>query len=82
MCVYGIWLDVDNGDDYFVILYVHRNYVRLLTAFYGDSPNYAEKRKKEYDEWKANVGRDFTPDELVSDIISLMPDPEDEGKTQ
>ena len=56
--------------------------MRLLTAFYGDSPNYAKKRKKEYDEWKANVGRDFTPDELVSDIISRMPDPEEEGQAQ
>ncbi len=68
-----IWLDVDNGDDYFVILYVHRRYVRLLTAFYGDSPNYAKKRLKEYEDWKEKVGRDFTPDELVSDIISRMP---------
>ena len=76
MCPYGhgrricIWLDVDNGNDYFVILYVHRRYVRLLTAFYGDSPNYAKKRLKEYEDWKEKVGCDFTPDELVSDIIS------------
>ena len=77
-----IWLDVDNGDDYFVILYVHRRYVRLLTAFYGDSPNYAKKRLKEYEDWKEMVGRDFTPDELVSDIISRMPEPEEEGQAQ
>ena len=77
-----IWLDVDNGDDYFVILYVHRRYVRLLTAFYGDSPNYAKKRLKEYEDWKEKVGRDFTPDELVSDIISRMPEPEEEGQAQ
>ena len=50
-----IWLDVDNGDDYFVILYVHRRYVRLLTAFYGDSPNYAKKRLMEYEDWKEMV---------------------------
>lgn len=77
-----IWLDVDNGDDYFVILYVHRRYVRLLTAFYGDSPNYAKKRLKEYEDWKEKVGRDFTPDELVSDIISRMPEPEEEGQAK
>lgn len=77
-----IWLDVDNGDDYFVILYVHRRYVRLLTAFYGDSPNYAKKRLKEYEDWKEKVGHDFTPDELVSDIISRMPDSEEEGQVQ
>ena len=65
-----------------VILYVHRRYVRLLTAFYGDSPNYAKKRLKEYEEWKERVGRDFTPDELVSDIISRMPDLEEEGQVQ
>ena len=51
-----IWLNVDNGDDYFVILYVHRRYVRLLTAFYGDSPNYAKKRLKEYEDWQEKVG--------------------------
>ena len=77
-----IWREVDNGDNYFIILCVHRNYVRLLTAFYGDFPNYAEKRKKEYEEWKTNVARDFTPDELVSDIISRMPAPEEEGQAQ
>ena len=37
---------------------------------------------KEYEEWKERVGRDFTPDELVSDIISRMPDPEEEGQAQ
>ena len=74
--------DVDNGDDYFVILYVHRRYVRLLTAFYGDSPNYAKKRLKEYEDWQEKVGGDFTPDELVSDIISRMPEPEEEGQAQ
>jgi hypothetical protein len=74
-----IWLDVDNGDDYFVILYVHRHYVRLLTAFYGGAPNYARKRKKEYEQWKESVGRDFTPDELIADIVSRMPEEEKEG---
>ena len=65
-----IWLEVDNGENYFVVLYVHKDYVRLLTAFYGDYPNYAEKRQKEYDEWKKRVNRDFTPDELIRDIMA------------
>lgn len=52
------------------------------TAFYGDSPNYAKKRLKEYEDWKEKVGRDFTPDELVSDITSRMPEPEEEGQAQ
>lgn len=31
---------------------------------------------------ESECGRDFTPDELVSDIISRMPDPEEEGQAQ
>ena len=66
----GISLYGYDGENYFVVLYVHKAYVRLLTAFYGDYPNYAEKRQKEYDEWKKKVNRDFTPDELIRDIMA------------
>ena len=41
-----------------------------------DYPNYAAKREKEYQTWKKKVGRDFTPDELVKDIMARIPEDE------
>ena len=35
--------------------------------------------RAEYQAWKKKVGRDFTPDELVSDIMSRIPDGEEEN---
>ena len=37
------------------------------------------KREKDYQAWKKKVGRDFTPDELVSDIMSRIPNEEEEN---
>ena len=37
------------------------------------------KPEKDYQAWKKKVGRDFTPDELVSDIMSRIPDGEEEN---
>ena len=69
-----IWLEAENNENYFVVLSVRKTYVLLLTAFYGNYPNYAAKREKEYQTWKKKVGRDFTPDELVKDIMARIPD--------
>ena len=35
--------------------------------------------RAEYQAWKKKVGRDFTPDELVSDIMSRIPNEEEEN---
>ena len=37
------------------------------------------KREKDYQAWKKKVSRDFTPDELVSDIMSRIPNEEEEN---
>jgi len=68
-----IWLDVDTGENYFVILEVRKTYVLLWTAFYGTYTNTVEKKEEEYNQWLASVGRTFAPDELVADIMARLP---------
>lgn len=64
-----IWLDVDNGDNYFVILDVRKTFVLLWTAFYAEKPHHVKKKQNEYNAWLASVkGVLKTPDELIKDI--------------
>lgn len=65
-----IWLEAEEDEHYFVVLAVRKTYVMLLTAFYATYDNYVTKREKEYQDWKSRVGRDYTPDELVAEIMS------------
>lgn len=68
-----IWLDVDNGDDYFCIFEVRKSYVLLWTAFYADYPHASRKKENEYRKWlAAQNGRSWTPDELIADIQSRI----------
>lgn len=68
-----IWLDVDDGENYFVILDVRKTYVLLWTAFYATYTNTAAKKAKEYQEWLERVDHPLTPDELVADIMARLP---------
>lgn len=69
-----VWLDVDNGDDYYCIIEVRKEYVLMWTAFYADYPNASRKKEREYIDWLAKQnGKHWTPDELVKDIQSRLP---------
>ena len=70
-----IWLDTDDGDNYFVILDVRKTFVLLWTAFYADHSHQLRKKEKEYLAWKESIGKDkvITPDELVKDIMDRLP---------
>ena len=69
-----IWLDVNNGDDYYCIIEVRKDYVMMWTAFFADYKNAARKKGKEYNDWLAKQnGKHWTPDELVLDIQSRLP---------
>lgn len=68
-----IWMDVDNGDNYFVILDVRKTFVLLWTAFFADYPHQAQKKQKEYDAWLSAVGGSaLTPDALIADIQNRL----------
>lgn len=69
-----IWLDVDNGDNYYVILEVRKTYVLLWTAYYAEYDNEVQKKQKEYDSWLKSVGGIHkTPDELIKEIQDKLP---------
>ena len=70
-----IWLDTDDGDNYFVILDVRKTFVLLWTAFYAGHSHQLRKKEKEYQAWKESVGkcRVITPDGLVKDIMDRLP---------
>ena len=70
-----IWLDTDDGDNYFVILDVRKTFVLLWTAFYAEQSHQLRKKEKEYLAWKDSIGKDkvMTPDELVKDIMDRLP---------
>lgn len=69
-----IWMEVDNGDNYFVILDVRKTFALIWTAFFAEYPHQAKKKQKEYESWKASVGSVInTPDELIRDIQSRLP---------
>lgn len=67
-----IWLSVDNGDNYFVILDVRKSYVLLWTAFFADYPHQLKKKEKEYISWKENHANTCTPEELVREIVDKI----------
>lgn len=68
-----IWMEVDNGDNYFVILDVRKTFVLIWTAFFADYPHQAKKKQKEYEVWLASKGGIMmTPDELIADIQSRL----------
>lgn len=67
-----IWLSVDNGDNYFVILDVRKSYVLLWTAFFADYPHQLKKKEKEYISWKENHPNACTPEELVREIMDKI----------
>ncbi len=50
-----IWLEVDDGDNYFVVLDVRKTFVLLWTAFYADYPHQVRKKAKEYEELQSDV---------------------------
>jgi hypothetical protein len=70
-----IWLDTDDGDNYFVILDVRKTFVLLWTAFYAGFSHQLKKKVKEYQAWRNSVGKDkvITPDMLVKDIMDRLP---------
>ena len=69
-----IWMEVDNGDNYFVILDVRKTFVLIWTAFFADYPHQAKKKQKEYEAWLSSIGGVvMTPDELIADIQSRLP---------
>jgi len=68
-----IWLEVDDGDNYFIILDVRKTFVLLWTAFHADYHHQIRKKQKEYEEWKERVcNKNYTPAELVMDIMSRI----------
>lgn len=67
-----IWLDADNGDNYYVIIEVRAEYILLWTAFYGDYPHAIRKKEAEYNEWKRTQDREYTPTELVEKIMNEL----------
>lgn len=69
-----IWLEVDDGDNYFVVLDVRKTFVLLWTAFYADYPHQVRKKAKEYEEWLRLSGRVLTPDELIKNIMQRIND--------
>ena len=69
-----IWLETDNGDNYFVILDVRKKYVLIWTAFLADYQNQIEKKQKEYEVWRSSIGGAImSPDELIADIQKRLP---------
>ena len=64
-----IWLDTDTGDNYYVILEVRAEYVLLWTAFYGDYAHSIRKKESEYNEWKRQQDRVYSPKELIEKIM-------------
>ena len=69
-----IWLEVDDGDNYFVVLDVRKTFVLLWTAFYADYSHQVRKKAKEYEEWLRLSGRVLTPDELIKNIMQRIND--------
>ena len=69
-----IWLEVDDGDNYFVVLDVRKTFVLLWTAFYADYPHQVRKKAKEYEEWLRLSERVLTPDELIKNIMQRIND--------
>lgn len=68
-----IWMEVDNGDNYFVILDVRKTFVLIWTAFFAEYPHQVKKKQKEYEEWLNSVGGVvMTPDELITDIQNRL----------
>lgn len=68
-----IWLDVSNGDNYFVILDVRKTFVLLWTAFFSEYKNQTEKKEKEYNNWlNSKGGVQLTPDQLIAEIQSRI----------
>ncbi len=67
-----IWLNVDNGDNYFVILEVRKSFVLLWTAFYAEYSHQLRKKEKEYKLWKDHNIKSYTPEELVKDIFKKL----------
>lgn len=67
-----IWLETDNGDNYYVILEVRIGYTLLWTAFYGDYAHAIKKKEAEYNEWKARQDNEYTLAELVTKIMDEM----------
>lgn len=64
-----IFLDVEDGNDYFVVLEVRESYVLLWTTFVSTHKHETQKKLKEYEEWKRNEGKYVSsPDELVNMI--------------
>lgn len=63
-----IWLDVDNGDNYFCILDIRKEYVLMWTAFYAEHSHQVRKKQAEYEKWLEIQDREWTPDSLVADI--------------
>lgn len=69
-----IWLEVEDDCDYFVILDVRKTFVLLWTAFVADHSHEVRKKQKEYEAWCKAVGyRNYTPDELIREIMGRMP---------
>lgn len=68
------WLEVEDDCDYFVILDVRKTFVLLWTAFVADHSHEVRKKQKEYEAWCKAVGyRNYTPDELIREIMGRMP---------
>ena len=67
-----ICLEVDTGENYYVILDVRKTYVLLWTAFYAEFSHQNRKKAKEYETWKRNNPDITTPDALVSMIQSKL----------
>ena len=74
VCHLEIWLEVDDGDNYFVVLDVRKTFVLLWTAFYADYPHQVRKKEKEYKEWLRLSGRVLTSDELIKNIMQRIND--------
>lgn len=70
-----IWLDTDDGDNYFVILDVRKTFVLLWTAFYAKYSHQLKKKSKEYQAWKDTIDNNkvMTPDELIKNIMDRLP---------
>lgn len=69
-----IWLEVEDDCDYFVILDVRKTFVLLWTAFVAELSHEVRKKQKEYEAWRKAVEyRDYTPDELIREIMERLP---------
>jgi hypothetical protein len=67
-----IWLEIDERENYYVVLDVRKTFVLLWTAFCAMHPHQARKKAKEHAEWYKNNPNITTPDELVADIQSRI----------